>query len=68
MANWPTGRPGKLCMPNTLVMPKRSIMPSLTISRPPPPPSSAGWKITATDPVKFRVAARCRAAPSSMAV
>ena len=68
IANWPTGRPGMLCMPNTFSMPKRSIMPSLTISLPPPPPSSAGWKMTATEPAKLRVSARYLAAPSSMAV
>ena len=37
---------------------QRSIMPSSTISLPPPPPSSAGWKITATVPSKLRVSAR----------
>ena len=57
-----------LCMPKTSAMPKRSIMPSLTISLPPPPPSSAGWKMTATEPAKLRVSARYFAAPSSMAV
>ena len=57
-----------LCMPYTSWMPKRSIMPSLTISRPPPPPSSAGWKITTAVPEKLRVSARYFAAPSSIAV
>jgi hypothetical protein len=49
-------------------MPKRSIIPSFTISRPPPPPSSAGWKMTTAVPSKFRVSARYFAAPSSIAV
>ncbi|MCY1504385.1 hypothetical protein D9M68_385530 [compost metagenome] len=49
-------------------MAKRSIMPSLTISLPPPPPSSAGWKMTATLPAKLRVSARYLAAPRSIAV
>src|SRR5881394_3685209 len=49
-------------------MPNRSIRPSLTISRPPPPPSSAGWKITTAVPEKLRVSARYLAPPSSIAV
>ena len=49
-------------------MPQRSITPSCTISRPPPPPSSAGWKITTAVPSKLRVSARYWAAPSSIAV
>src|SRR5215813_8176093 len=35
---------------------------------PPPPPSSAGWKITIAVPAKLRVSARYCAAPSSIAV
>jgi hypothetical protein len=67
---WRTRRPAgpACCACRRPPMPKRSIMPSLTISLPPPPPSSAGWKITATEPAKFRVSARYFAAPSSMAV
>jgi hypothetical protein len=42
----------------TLPMPKRSISPAFTISRPPPPPSSAGWKMTIAVPSKLRVSAR----------
>src|SRR5436309_10610149 len=43
-------------------MPNRSISPSLTMARPPPPPSSAGWKITTAVPSKLRVSARYFAA------
>ena len=54
----PTGRPGLLCMAKTRVIPKRSIMPSRTIASPPPPFSSAGWKISASRPAKLRVSVR----------
>ena len=37
--------PGQLCMPNTACIGNFSNKPSLIISRAPPPPSSAGWKI-----------------------
>ncbi len=58
MANCPIGIPGQLCIPYTSPMPKRSISPSLTISRAPPSPSSAGWKISTAVPSKLRVSAR----------
>jgi hypothetical protein len=41
----PSRMPGQLCMPNTACIGNCSNSPSLTISRAPPPPSSAGWKI-----------------------
>ena len=44
-AKVPTCGPGQLCMPNTASMGNCSNRPSLIISRAPPPPSSAGWKI-----------------------
>ena len=44
-AKVPTGRPGQLCMPNTASTGNCWNKPSLIISRAPPPPSSAGWKI-----------------------
>ena len=44
-ANLPTCMPGQLCMPNTASIGNCSNRPSLIISRAPPPPSSAGWKI-----------------------
>ena len=44
-ANLPTCDPGQLCMPNTASMGNCRNRPSLIISRAPPPPSSAGWKI-----------------------
>ena len=68
IANSPTGSPGRLCMPNTRWMPKRSIRPSSIIASAPAPPSSAGWKISATVPSKSRESASARAAPSSIAV
>ena len=68
IAKAPTGKPGALCMPNTSEMPNRSISPSSTIALPPAPPSSAGWKISATVPSKLRVSQRYRPAPSSIAV
>ncbi len=56
--NAPTGTPGQLCRPNTASHGKRSNRPSLIISRAPPPPSSAGWKIRCTVPLKLRCLAR----------
>ena len=68
IANLPISKSGQLCMPYTSCMPKRSIKPSSHISRPPPPPSSAGWKMTTAVPSKLRVSARYLAAPRSIAV
>ena len=42
--------------------------PSSTITRPPPRPSSAGWKMKWTVPLKLLLSARYRAAPSSIVV
>src|SRR6478735_3170122 len=67
-ANLPTSPPGQLCMPNTASIGNFSNRPSLIISRAPPPPSSAGWKIRYTVPSKLRFFARCCAAASSIAV
>ena len=47
---------------------KRSNNPSFSISRAPPTPSSAGWKMKLTVPLKLRVSARYFAAPSSIVV
>ena len=44
-AKRPTWSPGQLCMPNTASIGNFSNRPSFIISRAPPPPSSAGWKI-----------------------
>ncbi len=44
-AKLPTAMPGQLCMPNTASIGNCVNSPSLIISRAPPPPSSAGWKI-----------------------
>ena len=49
----PTGRPGRLCMPNTASQGKRSNSPSFSIAWAPPRPSSAGWKMKLTVPLKF---------------
>src|SRR5574343_715021 len=67
-ANSPAFMPGQLWMPKIASIGKRSNRPSLIISRAPPPPSSAGWKIRYTVPSKSRWRARCWAAASSMAV
>ena len=67
-ANQPTGRLGRLCMPNSAWHGKRSNRPSSIIARAPPSPSSAGWKMKLTVPSKLRVSASAFAAPSSMAV
>ena len=44
-ANWPAFRPGQLWAPNTASIGNFSNRPSRIISRAPPPPSSAGWKM-----------------------
>ena len=44
--NLPGGMPGQLCMPNTASIGKRVNSPSSIMRLAPPPPSSAGWKIT----------------------
>ena len=67
-ANLPTSMPGQLCMPNTASIGNCSNSPSWIISRAPPPPSSAGWKIRYTVPSKLRFFEKCCAAASSMAV
>ena len=67
-ANQPTGRLGRLCMPNTASQGKRSNRPSSIIARAPPRPSSAGWKMKFTVPSKLRLAASALAAPSSIVV
>src|SRR6218665_44044 len=64
----PTGMPGQLCMPNTACIGNCSNRPSSIITRAPPPPSSAGWKIRYTVPSNGRCCAKCCAAASSMAV
>jgi hypothetical protein len=56
--NLPTSRLGRLCMPNTASQGNFWNSPSSTITRPPPGPSSAGWKMKWTVPWKFRVSAR----------
>ena len=58
MANSPTGMPGRLCMPNTLSQGKRSNSLSSSMASAPPIPSSAGWKMKCTVPLKSRVSAR----------
>ena len=45
IANWPSGRRGQLCMPNTCSAGKRSNSPSSTITRRAARISSAGWKM-----------------------
>ncbi len=55
---WPMGMPVSLWAPNTMSQGKRSNSPSFTITSPPPPFSSAGWKMKCTVPSKFRVSAR----------
>ena len=64
----PAGMPGQLCMPYTACMGNFSNRPSSIITRAPPPPSSAGWKMRYTVPSKLRCLAKCCAAASSMAV
>ena len=68
IAKSPAARPGQLCMPKIASMGKRSNRPSFIISRAPPPPSSAGWKMQWTVPEKrSRWAASSCAAASSIA-
>ena len=67
-ASVPTGCPGALCSANTASQGKRWNSPSSTMRLAPPPPSSAGWKIRFSVPLKRRVCARWRAAASSVAV
>ncbi len=67
-ANFPSGMPGRLCMPKMASQGKRLNRPSSTIALAPPRPSSAGWKMKFTVPSKFFVAARYLAAPSSIVV
>ena len=55
---WPIGMLESLWQPNTMSQGKRSNRPSLTITSPPPPFSSAGWKMKCTVPSKLRVSAR----------
>ena len=49
---------GQLCMAYTDCTGKRSNSPSSIITRAPPMPSSAGWKISTAVPSNCRVAAR----------
>ena len=58
VAMWPTGMPGLLCIANTASHGNLSNSPSCTMTRPPPNPSSPGWKMKCTVPSKLRVAAR----------
>ena len=67
-ANVPTGWPGALCSANIASQGKRWNRPSSTMRRAPPSPSSAGWKIRFSVPLKRRVCAIWRAAASSVAV
>src|SRR5262245_44278069 len=67
-AKRPSAMPGRLCMPKSAWPGKRRNRPSSTIALAPPMPSSAGWKMKCTVPSKFRLRARCCAAPSSIAV
>ncbi|MCY1543507.1 hypothetical protein D9M68_793280 [compost metagenome] len=56
--NLPVGCPGMLCSANTASHGNSRNKPSLIISRAPPMPSSAGWKITCSVPRKDLCAAR----------
>ncbi|MCY1379797.1 hypothetical protein D9M69_675480 [compost metagenome] len=66
--NLPAGKPGMLCSAKMASQGKRSNRPSSTMRRPPPRPSSAGWKIRCTVPSKLRSCAMTRAAASRMLV
>lgn len=66
--NLPAGLPGMLCMPNIASQGNNSRKPSSNIWRAPPRPSSAGWNTSCRMPSKLRVAAKWRAADSSIAV
>ena len=54
----PTGIPGRLCMPYTALHGKRWNSPSCSMASAPPMPSSPGWKMKFTVPLKLRVSAR----------
>ena len=60
--------PGMLCIAKTASQGKRSNRPSAIMRSAPPPPSSAGWKISCSVPSKRPLSARWRAAASSIAV
>ena len=54
----PTGMPGRLCMPYTALQGKRWNRSSCSMASAPPTPSSPGWKMKFTVPLKLRVSAR----------
>ncbi|MCY1243821.1 hypothetical protein D9M72_568570 [compost metagenome] len=56
--NLPVGWPGMLCSANTASQGNRRNRPSRIISRAPPMPSSAGWKMTCSVPRKGLCSAR----------
>src|SRR5579863_2042746 len=58
MPNLPTGIPGRLCMPYTALHGKRANRSSFSMASAPPTPSSPGWKMKFTVPLKLRVSAR----------
>ena len=58
IANSPTAMPGRLCMPNTASHGKRSNNLSSSMASAPPMPSSPGWKMKWTVPLKSRVSAK----------
>ena len=60
----PSGWPGALCSAKMASQGKRWNRPSSTMRLAPPAPSSAGWKIRFSVPLKRRVSARWRAAAS----
>jgi|GEM_PF-3457551 len=57
-ATVPTGTPGALCKAKIASHGKRVKKPSSTMRLPPPAPSSAGWKIRFSVPLKRRLCAR----------
>ena len=67
-ATVPAARPGQLCRPNTCSIGNRSSMPSASMDRAPPYPSSAGWKMSCTVPVQPASATSSAAAPRRPAV
>ena len=58
IAYWPTSMPGRLCMPNTASQGNRSNSLSSSMARAPPIPSSPGWKMKWTVPLKSLVSAK----------